>query len=196
MKRNIRRAIFTSVMVLVVVSILGVYTYASSKGYDTLSLPKQRFAHATPSVQFEDVTFPARGRTYKVYAYYLPGEAGYPALINVHGRFSSRHDKDTLDRAQAWRGLGYSVLSLDLSDNGGDTVEDGRLSMGLKEQDDETVAYHHGVDLYDSYKAAGVNVTFWGLPPIPHGKIFVERREEYLQRLDEFFRSTLTFKTN
>jgi dipeptidyl aminopeptidase/acylaminoacyl peptidase len=306
MKRFTRRTVSIIAGEVIVIAIIGVGAYATSKGYDTLTLPKERYAHATPSVQFEDVTFPARGRSYKVYAYYLPGEAGYPVLINVHGRFGSRHQKDTLDRAQAWRSLGYAVLSLDLSDNGGDTVEDGRLSMGFKEpydvlgavdylltrgftsdqigivsislgastslmaagqeprlkaiwedsgytradtviaeqatrngytpllipggmlwgvlttgdrlwevapinlgplfaankqaiyithaEGDETVAYHHGVDLYNAYKAAGVNVTFWGLPPISHGRIFIERRDEYLKRLDEFFHSTLSFK--
>src|SRR5436190_918980 len=123
MRRFRRRAIVTAVSTLIVIAIFGVGIFATSKGYDVLTLPKVRFAHATPSVPFEDITFPARGRTYKVYAYYLPGEPGYPVLINVHGRFGSRHQTDTLDRAKAWRGLGYSVLSLDLSDNGGDTVE-------------------------------------------------------------------------
>jgi uncharacterized protein len=300
-----RRSMIAFLSVIIVIAIVAALVFATSKGYDTLTIPPLRIAKATPSIPFEDITFPARGKTYQVYAYYLAGEVGYPALIHVHGRFGSRHQKEVLERAEVWHSLGYSVLSLDLSDSGGDTVEDGRSSMGLKEQydvlgafdylvargfaadqigivsislgaatsllaagqeprikavwedsgysradsaiaeqawnqgytpllvpigfvwaylvtgdrlwevtpinlgptfakhnqavyvvhgqGDTAVEYHHGVDLYTAYKAAGVEVTFWDLPQTSHGDIYVEHTEEYIRRMDEFFKSTLSF---
>src|SRR5260221_10444846 len=80
---------------------------------------------------------------YQVHAFYMPGKPDAPALINVHGWRSSRHSKPDMDRAIALRELGYNVLSIDLQDNGGDTVEDGQLSMGYKEGYDVLGAFDY-----------------------------------------------------
>src|SRR5260221_14600804 len=80
---------------------------------------------------------------YQVHAFYMPGKPDAPALINLHGWPSSRHSKVDMDRAIALRALGYNVLSIDLQDNGGDTVEDGRLSMGYKERYDVLGAFDY-----------------------------------------------------
>ncbi len=124
-------------------ALLGILIFASAKAYDILSLPKEHYPPTTPTGQFEDVMFPSRGLNYKVHAFYMPGQAGAPALINVHGWRSSRHSKPDMDRAIALRDLGYNVLSIDLQDNGGDTVEDGRLSMGYKERYDVLGAFDY-----------------------------------------------------
>src|SRR5260221_12489407 len=80
---------------------------------------------------------------YQVHAFYMPGKPDAPALINGHGWASNRHSKPDMDRAIALRDLGYNVLSIDLQDNGGDTVEDGRLSMGYKERYDVLGAFDY-----------------------------------------------------
>ena len=56
---------------------------------------------------------------------------------------------------------------------------------------DEVVPYHEGQELYAAYRAAGVNVTFWSLPGLPHVAGFSALHDEYLQRLDTFFRREL-----
>src|SRR5262249_20165216 len=66
-----------------------------------------------------------------------------PVLISVPGYRASRHDQYHIDRAVALRDLGNNVLSIDLQDNGGDTVEDGRLSMGFQEQQDVLGAFDY-----------------------------------------------------
>jgi uncharacterized protein len=69
-----------------------------------------------------------------VYAFYLPGKAGYPALITVHGYGGSRHDEYHIRRAEALRDLGYTVLSPDLGAHAGDTVGSRRIGMGYSER--------------------------------------------------------------
>jgi dipeptidyl aminopeptidase/acylaminoacyl peptidase len=293
---------------LLIVVAIAILTYIASTAYDVLSLPGGPIPPATPTGKFEDVTFPSRGHNYKVYGFYLPGQPDAPALISVHGWKATRHDKYHLDRAAALRDLGYTVLTIDLQDNGGDTVEDGRLSMGYKErydvlgafdyllsrgftadkiglvgeseggstilmaagleprikaiwedsgytradsvvteqaqnfgyppfvvlpgmawgflktgdriwevtpidlgptfaankqavyiihaEQDTRVLYHHGVDLYNAYQKAGVDVTFWSLPDtdLPdnaHAVAITYHHDEYMKRLDEFFKQHL-----
>jgi uncharacterized protein len=125
-KRSLNRIFFFSL-------IIGAYLFVSRFGYDTLTLPMGKFT-GEPSGKFEDITFMARGKEYPVYAFYLPGKADYPALISVHGYRGSRHDAYHIDRAQALRDLGYTVLSLDLSAHGGDTQGNGRIGMGYTER--------------------------------------------------------------
>src|SRR3954465_11620622 len=111
-----KRKILRGVVALIVLSIVGVYIYGSAKAFDTLSLIRKHYDPLKPSIAYEDVTFPSRGRDYKVYAFYLPGDPTYPALISVHGRFGSRHYDNDMKRAIAWHDLGYNVLSIDLAD--------------------------------------------------------------------------------
>lgn len=128
---------------LVIVAAIGLIMYVSSTAYDVLSLPGDPVAPATPSGSFEDVTFPSRSQNYKVHGFYLSGQNSKAALISVHGWKATRHDKYHLDRAASLHDLGYTVLSIDLQDNGGDTVEDGRLSMGYKERYDVLGAFDY-----------------------------------------------------
>jgi dipeptidyl aminopeptidase/acylaminoacyl peptidase len=283
-------------------AVLFIYGFIARMAYDSMSLPG---AHPpkTPTGAYEDVSFPARGQNYPVYAFYLPGKSGAPALISVHGHRGSRFDDYHRNRAVYLRDLGYNVLSIDLSDNGGQTVGDGRISMGYDErwdvlgaydylltkgfaperiglvgesmgastsliaaaiepriraiwadsgytradtvlmeraesggfsrafvpggfiyallttgdriwevtpialgstfatnqqaiylihcEPDMSVQYHHGVDMHAAFKAAGVAVTFWSIPDGGHTSGIVNHREEYLQRLDTFFKTHL-----
>jgi uncharacterized protein len=142
LSRRARISIFVS---LVLVAIIGLVVLVSAKAYDYLSIATEHYPATTPTGKFEDVTFPSRGLNYEVHAFYMPGEAGAgaPALINVHGWRGSRHSEPDMNRAIALRALGYNVLSIDLQDNGGDTVEDGRLSMGYKERYDVLGAFDY-----------------------------------------------------
>jgi len=130
-------------IVFFILAIVVIVMFISAKAYDIVSLPTQRFPPSTPTGAFEDVTFPSRGLPYQVHAFYMPGKGDAPALINVHGWRQSRHSEDTMARAIDLRALGYNVLSIDLQDNGGDTVEDGRLSMGYKERYDVLGAFDY-----------------------------------------------------
>src|SRR5260221_9471895 len=142
MKRPSKRTVLIA-LTLGLLAILGGLIFASAKAYDVLSLPKQHYPPTTPTGSFEDVAFASRDLPYQVHAFYMPGVTGAPALVNVHGWRSSRHSKVDMDRAIALRALGYNVLSIDLQDNGGDTVEDGRLSMGFKERYDVLGAFDY-----------------------------------------------------
>jgi uncharacterized protein len=284
------------------------YALISLKGYDTLSLPNKSDSTATPGGAYQDVSFPTRNQNYPVYAFYFPAnKAGSQALISVHGYRGSRRDDYHLKRATYLRGLGYTVLSIDLSDSGGDTVDNGRISMGYSErwdvlgafdylltrgfapgeiglvgesmgaasvllagnlepriraiwadspyeradtviseqaessgfpriivpggmvwgwllvhdriweiapidagpafaankqaiylihcEDDQRVYYHHSVDLNAAYQAAGVDVTFWSVPDGGHASAILNHQEEYLKRLDGFFKQHLVYNS-
>src|SRR5258708_17012941 len=142
MKRPSKRTVLIA-LTLGLLAILGGLIFASAKAYEVLSLPKQHYPPTTPTGSFEDVTFASRGLPYQVHAFYMPGVTGAPALVNVHGWRSSRHSKVDMNRAIAMRALGYTVLSIDLQDNGGDTVEDWQLSMGYKERYDVLGAFDY-----------------------------------------------------
>src|SRR5258708_39727592 len=132
MKRPSKRTMFFIAVPLGLLALLGILIFASAKAYDILSLPKEHYPPTTPTGQFEDVTFPSRGLNYQVHAFYMPGQAGAPALIHVHGWRSSRHSKPDMDRAIALRDLGYNVLSIDLQDNGGLAPTGGAPHLGYK----------------------------------------------------------------
>lgn len=302
--RRSRRRFVMFITASVIFLALFAYTVVSWMGYDRLSLPSGEYARVTPEGVFEEVAFPSRGQDYQVKAFFEPREADMPVLIVVHGYRGTRYDKHNREKAAAFTALGYNVLALDLSDSGGSTYGNGRISMGFSErwdvlgafdylltrgfaadriglvgesmgaatsllaaaqepriravwedsgytsalvvvgeqaqgngfppiivpgglligrlrmgdrideatpidaaaqlaanrttvqivhcEVDGTVAPHHGPDLYNAYKQAGVSVDFWLVPCQSHAAAFDFVRDEYTQRLDAFFRRTLT----
>src|SRR5262249_14240436 len=132
---RIRRLLIFAVF-LIIVALVALYALVAMQGYNILTSPGQHDLSTIPPGVYEDVSFPSRSQHYKVHAGYMPGRSCYPALISVHGHKGSRHDSYHLDRAVALRDLGYTVLSVDLKDNGGDTVDNGHLSMGYRERYD------------------------------------------------------------
>jgi dipeptidyl aminopeptidase/acylaminoacyl peptidase len=299
MRPRTRRQLITLLAWLIGVLTFSGYIALSLLTYNVLSLPPVEYPFTTPMIPFEDVSFVARGQTYRVHAFLLQGDPGTPALISVHGRFNSRHTDYQLNRSLYLHDLGYTVLSIDLSDNGGDTVQNGRSSMGYSErwdvigafdfllaqgfatdriglvgesmgaatvlmaadleprikavwadspyeradtvleeqiqhiglppivipggmivgwaisgermwevapldvgphlasrnqavylvhdEQDRLIPYHHSVDIYQAFKKAGVDVTFWSVPDLDHVLGIVDDRAEYLERLDHFF---------
>src|SRR5262245_22472847 len=126
----------------VCVAVVAIYALISLQGYNVLSLLGRHHLTATPAGKYEDVTFPSRNQRYQVYAVFLTADkASAQTLISVHGYGGDRRDDYHLKRAQILRDLGYNVLAVDLSDNGGDTVGDGRASMGFAERWDVLGAY-------------------------------------------------------
>jgi len=298
------RNLITFTLTISLIAILGLYTLACVASYNVFSQVPGLLATGTPSGDYQNMTFPSRGQNYQVYAFYLPGRANAPALINVHGYKGTRHNEGELDRANALRALGYNVLSIDLSDNGGDTVGNGRISMGYSERwdvlgaydylltrgftpdrvglvgismgastnilaaaaepriravwadsgyaradvvlteqaaqnglpsiivpggllagalisgdriweaspidaartlaghrqavyliqcrEDQTVYFHHGVDMASAFKAAGVDVSFWLAEGCEHVGASAAYHDEYFRRLDTFFKQYLT----
>jgi dipeptidyl aminopeptidase/acylaminoacyl peptidase len=126
-----------------------VYAVVSRIGYNVVVTPNNHWEPLVPEGAYEEVSFPSRGRDYPVYAFLQQGDSdgNGNALINVHGRFSSRHSPYQLERAAMLHALGYTVLTIDLSDNGGDTIEDGRSSLGFDEQWDVLGAYDYLLSL-------------------------------------------------
>lgn len=297
-----KRRIIVSIILII---ILGTYLLITRFAYDILTLPIGNPGTETPSGPYQDVSFTSRGRNYAVHAFYLPGNPDAPALISIPGYRGNRHDGFHMDRALALRSLGYNVLSLDLSADGGDTVGSGRISMGYSErwdvlggfdylmsrgftperigfvgtsmgaatallaaaaephvraiwadsaytraevvigewlqksgtptiiipggmlwgllltgdhlweaapievahalaankqeiymihgEKDSVVAFHHASELVAAYNAAGVQFTFWDIPDLEHVQGIIDKRDEYLQRLDAFFQQHLAW---
>lgn len=142
-RRPKARRRLTIALSLIAVLILIAYTVVSYLGYNFLSTVGSKAPIATPQGAYETVTFPARGQDYLVYAYYLEGEAGMPAIIQAHGWRSSRFEPAVLERTAKYRSLGYHVLSLDLSDARGETVGNGRIAMGIEERFDVLGAFDY-----------------------------------------------------
>ncbi len=136
-----RRGLWLLTGLLIALFIL--YSGVSLLAYDDLSLPKRHFTSGTPDGIFSDVSFAARGQNYLVHAFYLPGRHDMPALIDVPGYNMSRHSDYHRRRTNGLRDLGFTVLALDLSDNGGDTFQNGRISMGFSERWDVLGAYDY-----------------------------------------------------
>lgn len=87
---------------------------------------------------YESVTFPSRvgaGRPpVAIAAWWVPGSAGNaPAVIAVHGRGSCRKDWNVAIPAGMLHRAGFSVLLLDLRNQGDSTITDGRYYGGIVE---------------------------------------------------------------
>ena len=140
-----RRRIWFVLLGVILLALIA-YIVVARIAYDTMSLygSKALHAEATPDTPFEEVSFPTRGGSYPVYAFWqTTTKPDAPVIINVHGYGNSRYLDYVQTRAEIILGLGYNVLSLNLSDNGGKTVEDGRISMGYDEHGDVLGAYDY-----------------------------------------------------
>ncbi len=138
-----QRSRLTIVLSLIAVLVVIAYAAVAYLGYNFLSTVASKAPILTPEGKYETVSFPARGQDYLVYAYYLEGEAGMPAIIQAHGWRSSRFEPAVLERTALYRSLGYHILSLDLSDARGETVGNGRIAMGYEERFDVLGAFDY-----------------------------------------------------
>ena len=86
---------------------------------------------------YQEVSFPsrdARQPRLTIRAWWVPAaNAGAPAVIVVHGLNSCRHDPVVLLPAGMLARNGFSVLMMDLRDQGDSDVEDGRSGWGSEE---------------------------------------------------------------
>lgn len=142
-RRPKARRRLTIALSLIAALIVIAYAVVAYLGYNFLSTVGSKAPVLTPEGAYETVSFPARGQTYLVYAHYLQGEAGMPAIIQAHGWRSSRFEPAVLERIAKYRALGYHVLSLDLSDARGETVGNGRIAMGYEERYDVLGAFDY-----------------------------------------------------
>lgn len=122
---------------------LGAYIVMARVAYDTMSLTGDLRPELLPDTPYEEVSFPSRGRDYPVYAFWQTTSPDAPVIISVHGYKNSRYTDYIQNRADILVNLGYNVLTPDLSDNGGKTIEDGRISMGFDERYDVLGAYDY-----------------------------------------------------
>jgi len=86
---------------------------------------------------YQEVSFPsrdARQPRLTIRAWWVPAQnAGAPAVIVVHGIHSCRHDPVVLLPAGMLARNGFSVLMMDLRDEGDSDIEDGRSGWGSEE---------------------------------------------------------------
>jgi dipeptidyl aminopeptidase/acylaminoacyl peptidase len=86
---------------------------------------------------YQEVSFPsrdARQPRLTLRAWWVPAEkAGAPAVIVVHGIHSCRHDPVVLLPAGMLAHSGFSVLMMDMRDEGDSDIEDGRSGWGSEE---------------------------------------------------------------
>jgi dipeptidyl aminopeptidase/acylaminoacyl peptidase len=86
---------------------------------------------------YQEVSFPsrdARQPRLTIRAWWVPAEkAGAPAVIVVHGIHSCRHDPVVLLPAGMLARNGFSVLMMDMRDEGDSDIEDGRSGWGSEE---------------------------------------------------------------
>jgi uncharacterized protein len=144
-RRNLIPIIVIGVILLAVIA----YIVVARIAYDSMSLRGTRAPHEVlaPQSAHEEVSFLARGRNYPVYAFWQTTTPDAPVIINVHGYIGSRYQPFIQMRADTLVSLGYNVLSLDLSDNGGQTIEDERISMGFDERYDVLGVYDYVISL-------------------------------------------------
>ncbi len=117
------------------------YVFMSVQAYNAVSLPPLPRPRNMPTERYENVHFSSRGQNYQVVAFWFAGQPGAPVLITVHGYKGSRYDE--LPVTAQYHALGYNVLSVDLSDSAGDTVGNGRISMGYSERWDVLGAFDY-----------------------------------------------------
>jgi fermentation-respiration switch protein FrsA (DUF1100 family) len=86
---------------------------------------------------YQEVSFPSRDAhqpRLTLRAWWVPAEkVGAPAVIVVHGIHSCRHDPVVLLPAGMLARNGFSVLMMDMRDEGDSDIEDGRSGWGSEE---------------------------------------------------------------
>ncbi len=86
---------------------------------------------------YEAVSFPSRGDPgVTISGWWVPGAAGAPAVIQVHGLNRCKRTPKTLLAAGMLHRLGYAVLLIDLRNEGNSTVTNGRFAGGVVEYKD------------------------------------------------------------
>lgn len=130
-------------MLIIMMVVLIVYATLAWVGYTIVAGAGTQNPIQTPGAAYKNVTFPARGLSYEVDAFFQRGESDQPALINAHGFHQSRFSELSLARANAMFALGYTVLTIDLADNNGTTAGNGYISFGYSERYDVLGAFDY-----------------------------------------------------
>lgn len=141
-----RRNRLLPILLIIILLAVVAYIVMARVAYDTMSLTGDLRPELLPQSAYEEVSFPSRGRDYPVYAFWQTTNPDAPVIINVHGYKNSRYTTYIQGRADTLIGLGYNVLTPDLSDNSGKTVEDGRISMRFDERYDVLGAYDYLIE--------------------------------------------------
>jgi dipeptidyl aminopeptidase/acylaminoacyl peptidase len=161
-RRRHRRAAVAAVIAVIVLLVsavgygaAGAYVYSSTlrvdahcggrfadhdpAHWDTQGISSEFTVNLDPTpylmTDFKDVTFPSRdAKGYTLHAWWIPAaSATAPAVILVHGQSSCRRDPVLLLPAGMLHRNGFSVLLVDLRDNGDSQVEDGYYVNGTEE---------------------------------------------------------------
>ena len=109
---------------------------------------------------YREVSFPSRDPRqppFTIRAWWSPAiAADAPVVIVVHGHGSCRHDPVTLLPAGMLHRNGFSVLMMDMRDQGDSDIEDGRYAGGTEE-------YRDVLGAWDWLRARGVPAARIGL---------------------------------
>lgn len=82
---------------------------------------------------YDDLRFPSRQPGLNLAGWYVDAGPDAPAVILVHGLGACKHEHNILLAAGMLHRAGFSVLMLDLRDQGFSEVEDGRTAIGNEE---------------------------------------------------------------
>lgn len=83
--------------------------------------------------EYESVHFPSRQPGLTLRGWYVPGKAGMPLVIVVHGLNGCKCDPNVLTAAGMLHRNGFNVLLFDLREHGESDIEDGRSAIGNEE---------------------------------------------------------------
>src|SRR4051812_23532504 len=90
-KRLNRR--ITSIVATLLLLVATVYILAAREAYDLMSLTGALHPELLPDKPYVEVSFPSRGRTYPVYAFWQTTKPDAPVIINVHGYKNTRYSE-------------------------------------------------------------------------------------------------------
>ena len=85
---------------------------------------------------YEPVRFPSRQQGLTLAGWYIPGDAGAPAIILTHGLGGCKCSPRILTVAGMLHKNGFNVLAYDMREHGESDIEDGRAAIGNEEYQD------------------------------------------------------------
>ena len=96
--------------------------------------------------EYENQSFPSLDEGIIISAWTKEVDENSPWIILVHGIRSCKRNHEVLLPAGMLVNAGYNVLLMDMRDHGDSTLEDGRVSAGMKEYRDVLAAWNWLID--------------------------------------------------
>ncbi len=136
--RKILVSIGVGVVIFLVITYLGVSTYAASAlSRPARNIDTDKYNPGVYGLEYENFTFPARNDGLKIAAWYIPSDQKQKAIILVHGYNNSRTNgfvDGFVPFASDLHNAGFSVMLIDLRGHG--QSGNARFTFGVKERQD------------------------------------------------------------